>query len=73
MAFFITIDQAYGVGYCEHCNYAGRLKKEAKPCNYHAHKALMAYRKVPGGMCGLYPKDRKRKSKDFSIGGSNGI
>jgi len=61
---WITIPEAEGLRFCVHCNFAGRLLKESKPCNYHTHKT-MNYRAVPDGLCSLRVEDRERMIGDY--------
>ena len=61
-----TITQAENQKYCQACNFAGRLKYEQKPCNYHSHPS-MNYRNAPCGMCALRPEDRKRMECDYGV------
>lgn len=60
----ITIEKADGLRLCVKCGFAGRLKKQEKPCNYHTYPSLN-YRNIPAGMCALRPDDRCRMFKDY--------
>ncbi len=57
---WISIDKAYQQQFCKHCNFAGRLLKQTKPCDYHRHGESFNYRSAPQEMCALRPLERKR-------------
>ena len=60
----IFIKNAEALRLCKKCNFAGRLKKQEKPCNYHAYPSLN-YRNIPDGMCALRLVDRDRMFRDY--------
>ncbi len=60
----IFIAEANKLKLCTKCNFAGRRKKEAKPCNYHTYPSLN-YRNIPAGMCALRQDDRDRMFLDY--------
>lgn len=62
----IFIKEAHKIKLCIKCNFAGRKKKEKKPCNYHSHPSLN-YRNIPDGMCALRIEDRDRMFGDYGI------
>ena len=60
----ISINEAEALMLCKKCNFAGRKKREKKPCNYHMHPSLN-YRNIPSGMCALRLEDRDRMFDDY--------
>lgn len=60
----ISINDAYKLNLCKRCNFAGRKKRQEKPCDYHTHPSLN-YRKIPPGMCALISEDRDRMFSDY--------
>lgn len=62
---WITIQEAENLRLCRKCNFAGRLKKQIKPCDYHRHGESMNFRNVPSGMCALRTDDIKRMQNDY--------
>lgn len=63
---WIKIIEAKRRRLCPCCNFAGRLKKEKKPCNYHQGES-MNFRNVPLCMCALRPHDINRIEKDYGV------
>ncbi|HKL81765.1 MAG TPA: hypothetical protein VJ879_04550, partial [Desulfobacter sp.] len=63
--FTLTIEQASEAGLCRLCNFAGRRRRENKPCDFHR---MLNYLKVPDGMCALTEADIARKKRDMGLG-----
>jgi len=63
--FPLTIEQASAAGLCRLCNFAGRRRRENKPCDFHR---MLNYLKVPDGMCALTEADIARKKRDMGLG-----
>jgi hypothetical protein len=64
---WIKIKQAEKRRLCRYCNFAGRLSKEKKPCNYHKGESLN-FRNVPEiDLCALRPQDIARIEQDYGV------
>jgi len=63
--FTLTIEQASAAGFCRLCNFAGRRRRENKPCDFHR---VLNFLKVPSGMCALTEEDIARKRHDIALG-----
>ena len=63
--FPLTIAEASASGLCRLCNFAGRRRREHKPCDYHR---VINYRNVPDGRCALMEEDIERKRLDMALG-----
>jgi len=61
----MTIEEASAAGLCQICNFAGRRRRERKPCDYHR---VLNYLGVPDGMCALRDEDIARKRRDLALG-----
>lgn len=69
----ISIKAAELKNFCRRCNFAGRLKFQDKPCNYHKHGKALNYRNIPAGMCALRVDDRDRMATDYGTNRQGGI
>ena len=64
--FPMTIEAAAAAGLCRLCNFAGRRRREHKPCDFHR---VLNFLEVPAGMCALTEEDIARKRQDIALGG----
>jgi hypothetical protein len=62
--FPLTIAQAAEINLCHTCNFAGRLERQQKTCNYHGHPSLN-YLHVPAGRCALTQADINRRKFEY--------
>ena len=63
--FPLTIKQASAAGLCRLCNFAGRRRREDKPCDFHR---MLNYLEVPKSRCALKESDIARKKRDMGLG-----
>lgn len=60
----MTIQEAVRINLCYTCNFAGRLEKEKKPCNYHNLPGLN-YLNIPDGMCALTDEEVEQRRREY--------